>query len=430
MPDRRQLLSALGGLTFAASTAQAGSTTTPGTIDSARLTAVDQLLKELVDGGKLAGASAQVAQHGRVLHESFAGVADLADARRIAPDTIFRIYSMSKPVTACAVVLLQEDGALKLDDPVSTYVPELTDMRVWLEGEGETMRTEPARPIRVQDLLTHVSGISNSWNPGPIAPLYLQAGLRAGAYIHDPAIQGLPDVARRMAGVPLSFQPRSRWLYSFAPDIAGLVVERASGMSFGAFLRQRIFAPLGMVDTGFHVRPDDAPRMAASYGMAQGRLALIEAAAKSPFLKPPSAESGAAGLVSTLPDYGRFAAMLAGEGVVAGTRVMSRASARLMMASHVPAEVLGGTLDQFMGFGGGGTGGGLGQALGGVVIVDAAQSKAGGVNGEYGWGGAASTTFFAAPLLGLSAVLMTQLTPSGLLPLRDRLKAAVYGALI
>jgi CubicO group peptidase (beta-lactamase class C family) len=430
--DRRvRLGGAIAAATFTGAAEQAGAgRPTTRTLDPARLKSIEALLEALVSSGKLAGASAQVAQHGRKVYEAVVGLADISDGRPLRRDAVFRIYSMSKPVTACAVALLAEDGALKLSDPVTRFVPEFAEMTVYVGGEGEDLRTEPARPMTILDLLTHTSGISNSWNPGPIAPLYLKAGLRAGVYIHDPAIKGLPDVARRMADVPLTFQPGTRWLYSFAPDIAGLVVERASKMSFGAFLKRRIFDPLGMADTGFYVRPEAAPRLAASYAAPGGRLTLVDGAQASPFLNPPSAESGAAGLVSSLDDYGRFAAMLAGLGKLGETRVMSEATARLMMSSHVSQDILGDTLDRFMAFGGGGTGGGLGQALGGVVITDAAASKSGGEVGEYGWGGAASTTFFSTPSLGLSAVLMTQLTPSGLLPLRDQLKAAVYGALV
>lgn len=429
--NRRRLGRMLAGVAAAAPGAALAHLVPPAVdIDPARLGGVDALLDRLVARGLLAGASVQVAQHGRVLRERFVGQADIAAARRFGPDAILRLYSMTKPVTAAAIMMLYEDGALLLTDPVSKYVPEFAALRVHVAGEGEAMRTEPARPMRIVDLLVHTSGISNSWNPGPIAPLYVKAGLTAGTYIHDARIKGLPDVATRMATVPLTFQPGTRWLYSFATDIAGLVVERASGMGFGAFLETRLFRPLGMTDTGFFVPPDKAGRLASNYGLKAGALQLVEAGAGSPFLNPPSAQSGAAGLLSTLGDYGRFAAMLAQGGTYRGTTILSRAGAALMMSNHVPPAILADTLERFMAVGTGGSGGGAGYALGGAVLQDVGLSHNEGVQGEYTWGGAASTTFWAAPSIGLSVVMMTQLMPSGTLPLRDWLKAAVYRALV
>jgi len=427
--DRRRLLSAaamapLAAIPFSAARAKAVS----GKLNPKRLTAVSALIDSLVGEGKIAGGSARVSVKGEPMVEHYAGAADLASNRAIAPDTIYRIYSMTKPVTAAAVMILLDDGKLSLSDPVTRFLPEFENLRVYVGEEDGEMRTEPAQTMRILDLLAHTSGISNSWNPGPIAPLYRRLGLNAGKFIHDPEMKGLSDFAARLSHAPLQFQPGAQWLYSFSPDVAGLVVERASGMSFSAFLKARLFDPLGMKDTDFHVPADKASRLASMYSLKDGALVLAEAAKSSPFLTKPSAESGAAGLLSTLSDYDRFAAMLARLGRYDGGRILREETARTMMASHVSPEVLGQTLSKFMAFGAGGTGGGMGAALGGAVLVDPDLSDKPGVKGEYAWGGAASTTFFVVPELGLDAVLMTQLFPSGTLPLLDQLKAAVYKA--
>ncbi len=428
--NRRRLVSAaaitpLAALTFSNTRAR----TVSGRLNPKGLTAVGALVDALVGEGKIAGGAVKVSLKAKPLFERYVGAADLASKRVIAPDTIYRLYSMTKPVTAAAVMVLVDEGKLSLSDPVTRFVPEFEKLTVYVGEDNGEIRTEPAQIMRVIDLLTHTSGISNSWNTGPIAPIYRQLGLHSGKFIHDPDMKGLPDFAARMARAPLQFQPGTQWLYSFSPDIAGLVVERASGMSFGEFLKTRLFEPLGMRDTDFHVPADKAGRLASMYALKGGALVLAEAAEGSPFLTKPSAESGAAGLLSTLDDFDRFAAMLANLGQRAGVRVLREETARTMMTSHVSPDVLGQTLSKFMSFGAGGTGGGMGAALCGAVLVDPDLSDKPGVKGEYAWGGAASTTFFVVPELGLDAVLMTQLFPSGTLPLLDQLKAAVYKAM-
>lgn len=421
-------LAPMAALPLSAGWSPARAVAVSGKLKAKRLTAVGALLDALVSEGKVAGGSARVSVNGEAQFEHHAGAADLAANRAIAPDTIYRIYSMTKPVTAAAVMILVDDGKLSLSDPVTRFLPEFETLAVYAGEENGEIRTEPAQTMRIVDLLAHTSGISNSWNPGPIAPIYRKLGLNAGKFIHDPDMKGLPDFAARLAQAPLQFQPGTQWLYSFSPDVAGLVVERAAEMSFGAFLKARLFEPLGMKDTDFHVPADKAGRLASMYALKDGALVLAEAAEGSPFLAKPSAESGAAGLLSTLDDYDRFAAMLAQLGRRDGVRVLREKTARTMMANHVSKDVLGQTLSKFMAFGAGGSGGGMGAALGGAVLLDPALSSKPGVKGEYTWGGAASTTFFVAPDLGLDAVLMTQLFPSGTLPLLDLLKTAVYQA--
>jgi len=432
--DRRRLLTAAAASPIAALSSSfppsARASIVSGKIDPKRLDSVGALLERLVNEGKIAGGAARVAINGESVFERCAGMADIASGRAIAPDTIYRLYSMTKPVTAAAVMALVDDGKLKLDDPVEKFVPEFENLTVYVGEEDGEIRTEPAQTMRIINLLTHTSGISNSWTPGPIAPIYRELGLISGKFIHDPNINGLADVAARMAKAPLQFQPGTQWLYSFSPDIAGLVVERASGLSFGDFLKQSIFEPLGMTDTDFHVPPEKSARLANMYSLKEDSLILAEAADGSPFLNKPSAESGASGLLSTLGDFGKFASMLARDGKLNGKRVLSKHAARQMLSSTVSTEILGESLARFMAFGAGGSGGGMGFGLCGAVLLDPALSDAPGTKGEYTWGGAASTTSFVAPQLGLDAVLMTQLFPSGTLPLLDLLKTAVYEAVV
>ncbi|PQA87709.1 serine hydrolase domain-containing protein [Hyphococcus luteus] len=398
--------------------------------NKSRLKEAGALIDDLIDKRRIPGAGMRISRHGELLFEHYAGDADMASGKSIAPDTIYRAYSMTKPVTVAAVMILIDEGMVSLDAPVAYYVPEFSDLAVFVSNDGDAVKTEPAETMRVLHLLTHTSGISNSWNPGPISALYRKAGLVSAQYAYNPEINaGLPEFAARLAKIPLEFQPGSRWLYSFSPDIAGLIVERVTEESFGTFLKKRIFDPLGMKDADFLVPADKAERLANMYSLKDEELVLAEAAAESPFLQKPYVESGSAGLLCTLADYDRFADMLAGLGESGGVRIMSEDSARTMMSPHIGPDILGDVFKQFMGFASGGSGLGMEMALGGAVLTDPAIAETPGLKGEYSWGGAASTTFFSVPDAGLSATLMTQLFPSGTLPLRDMLKTAVYKAL-
>lgn len=427
-PNRRQLLALTAAAPFAG--LAGGCMTRRVSQVPAGLDASTAFLDELVADGRLPGGAIRISRNGEVLLEYFAGKADIESGRAIAADTIYRAYSMTKPVTAAAIMVLVDEGKVALQDPVARHVPEFEGLSVMPPADGEPPRTGPAGDMRIRHLLAHTSGLGNSWSPGPIAQRYRQAGLISTAYPYDPAFTGgLSEVARRLGEIPLQFEPGTQWFYSISTDIAGLVVERASGQSFGTFLKERLFDPLEMPDTGFHVPAAKAGRLASVYTAGTDGLSPSEAARESPFLSPPYVESGSAGLVTTLGDYGRFAAMLAGLGRSRGVRVLSEASARTMLSPQVPSEVLGARFGEFMDFATGGSGRGMSMALGGAVLAGPSASDVPGVQGEYTWGGAASTTFFAVPELGLEATLMTQLFPSGTIPLRDLLRQSVYGAL-
>ena len=382
------------------------------------LDALDPVVAQLrgfVEQGDLPFASLRVAQRGRVLAQ-----AHISGAETIGPESIYRIYSMTKPVVAAGAVLLIEDGELTLDMPVADVVPEFADLQVLGEGDARV----PARVMTVGHLLTHTCGLANSWGDARVAPLYRQAGLTAVAWMYDPAIGGLDGFARRLGQLPLEHQPGSDWLYGYGLDIAGLIIERLSGERLGDFLKRRIFDPLGMTSTGFFVPEDQADRLAGLYTAGEDGLTRMSSGAELTPLRRPLADSGSGALLSTLSDYGRFADMLAGRGAVNGARVMSADSARLMMTPWGPQEHIEPRLAQFYG---GRLEGRMGQALGGVTRLDDASGP--GSTGEYAWGGAAGTGFWATPGLGLSVTIMTQVMPAGATPSRDALRPLIYRAL-
>lgn len=375
-----------------------------------------QALKAFVDDGSLPFASIRVARHGETLLEAFHG-----GAGPVAADSLFRIYSMTKPVVAAAVVLLCEEGRLSLETPVGDIIPAFTRLTVAVDEAGNT---EPARPMTVAHLLTHSSGISNSWNGDAASRAYREAGLDAGTWMFNPAIGGLEGFAEKIAAVPLRFHPGDGWLYGYSLDIAGLVIQRVSGQSLGSYLRARLFDPLGMRDTGFSAPADSAARMTDLWTVRNGAAIVVERGATSASLRAPQTESGSAGLVSSLGDYGRFADMLACGGALGGVTVMTPESVTLMTSAYGPQDKVAAGLTRFAAVGLGGSGAGLAQALGGVsTLTDVAGP---GSRGEYSWGGAASTTFWAAPDIGLSVVVMTQRLPSGSVPLRDTLRPLIY----
>lgn len=411
-------LSALLGLALLA-TAGCAPVATP----SAQTVALDARIARFVDEAVLPGAVVLTARNGRVEHLAAFGSQDVADGAPMAPDTLFRIFSMTKPITAAAVMMLVDDGKVSLDEPVETYLPEFRANTVY-SPDGPV----PARPMTVAQLISHTSGLSYSFQPtSPVAAQYTAAGLAGGAWFHDPRIHGLSDFTARLAPIPLAFQPGERWHYSMGTDVAGALVERVSGLSFADFLQRRLFDPLGMKDTGFQVAPGQASRLATLYVRgAAGRMVATETGAASVFLQPPSAFSGGGGLISTAQDYYLFGQMLLNGGELNGRRVLSRRSVEAMTTNHLPASMGDAPLGEAAAFGYGATADGLGFGYGGAVVVDPTANGGYGSAGEYGWGGAANTLFWIDPKEQRVVVFMTQLLPSGALPLRDTLKQLVY----
>ena len=401
--------------------------------DGARLERItDHLVTRYVQPGKIAGCQALVARRGHVAYFRSLGVASLETRAPVRDDTIWRIYSMTKPVTSVALMTLYERGDLHLADPVHRFIPRWKDLRVCV-GDGAGSRlVEPDRPVSVRDLLTHISGLGYGSDPDhPVDRLYTEADLRGSDV-------DLEELTRRLGELPLKFQPGTRWHYSFATDVCARLVEVVSGRRFGDYLREVIFEPLGMADTGFAVPAGARDRLAANYQrQADKTLLLVDDPARSPYLAPRAMQSGGGGLVSTTPDYLRFAEMLRRGGELDGHRVLGRNTVRFMTRNHLPGGESIGDMAfgpgetgsrAVMGFGPGFAGAGFG--LGFSVTIDPVRSQVIGSPGEYSWGGAASTVFWVDPVEDMIVIFMTQLMPAGTFDFRGQLQALVHQALV
>ncbi len=356
------------------------------------------LLRSLVAEGAIAGAVAAVADRDRVTYLEAVGVQDLATRAPMTEATLFRIYSMTKPITAVAVMQVFEEGRFQLDDPVAKYLPEFSEVKV---GHGTSARP-PSRPITVEDLLLHTSGLSHR-----TSDLYRDLQVRSRA---DTLAQFITKITR----APLMEDPGTRFRYSEATTVLGRLLEIWTGQPFDRVLEQRLLGPLKMTSTRFWVPPDQRPRLATVYGPGpDGGLTPVEIEAV-PFTERPALLEGAVGLVSTVPDFLRFARMLLNDGALDGVRILKAETVRRMVANGLPPAVLQTR------------GGKMGWGLGNVsVVVDP-----GGLNplapvGEYGWDGTAGTIFWNNPATGRSIVLMTQSAPANPAGIRQRFKAAV-----
>ncbi len=390
---------------------------------------VGDYLQQLVDTGKFPGANVLILKDGKEAYYAQAGLMDVEARQPVRRDTIFRIYSMSKPVTTTAVMILVDEGKLKLSDPVTRYVPEFANLQVYTGMKDGVMQTEPARPMTVENLLTHTAGLTYAFQLTPVAAMYQRTPLGGDRWRFDPAYAGGGELARTMGSLPLAYQPGDRFHYSMALDVAALVVQRASGVPFAEFLQNRIFGPLGMKDSGFSMPASKGPRLASLYGPGPGGgLRVTDVGATSPLLKPIPGFSGGGGLLSTVDDYATFAEMLQEGGALKGHRILSRRALKAMMTNHLtPAQLV--ELKSTAGFGLGGSGDGLGFGYGGSVLTDGKSDKDPGSVGEYAWGGAASTTFWVDPVRHVVVVFMTQVVPPGRALVRDDLRNLTYQAL-
>ncbi|HVR28668.1 MAG TPA: serine hydrolase domain-containing protein [Thermoanaerobaculia bacterium] len=384
----------------------------------------DHLRRRYVEPGKLAGCLTLVARDGHVAWVSKLGERDRARHLPMTEDTIFRIYSMSKPITSVALMSLYEEGHFQLDDPVAKLIPEWRDLRVYRGGNHPTWLTEPcARPMTVRDLLTHTSGLTY----GFLERTNLDAAYRKLG-VGGP--EGtLRDMVLALAELPLEFSPGTRWNYSVATDVCGYLVEVFSGDRFDRFLERRIFAPLGMADTGFTVPDDAADRFAASYRRTPDKsLELLDDTEGSPYRRPRTFFSGGGGLVSTAADYLRFAQMLLSGGTLDGARILGPRTIALMTQNHLPAgqELAALATGAFSETTYDGTGFGLGF----WVLLDQVRAHSPSTPGELGWGGMASTVFWIDPAEDLVVLFLTQLTPSGTFDFRGQLRSIVYGAIV
>ena len=402
-------------------------------LSTARLERItEHLERNYIQPGKIAGAQVAVSRHGHLAYFHSFGQMDRERNRPMADDTIFRIYSMSKPITSVALMMLYERGYFQLNDPVSRFFPSWKDHRVFVSGPFENMQTvAPNRPVSMRDMLCHTGGLTYGAaleslgapeTKDAVADAYKAHGVRRGKG------ETLEEFMEKLAKVPLAYQPGERWLYSLSTDVCGALVERISGKRFDRYLQEEIFEPLGMKDTAFTVAADKQSRFAANYrrGADKG-LHLVDDPTTSDYLQEQTFFSGGGGLTGTTEDYLRFCEMLRRGGEFEGARILGPRTIELMHQNHLKGGrdltemAIGGfseTANEGVGFG-----------LGFASTMD--RVKSGSIAaGDYYWGGAASTIFWVDPVEDLSVVFMTQLMPSGAFNFRGQLKSIIYSSIV
>ena len=394
-----------------------------------RLAHISATAPEVIDQKQLAGAVTAVARCGKVAHFEADGMMDIAANKPMQKDTIFRIYSMTKPIAAAAVMMLCEEGKLQLDASASRYLPELGGLKVAAAADAETLSlVEADRDMTVRDLMRHTSGLPGAarYMAGQTAvdKRYREEGLHL---LHECDLQ---EMVARLGRIPLLYQPGTKWHYSIAADVLGRLIEVVSGQPFDVFLAERIFQPLGMVDTGFYVPAEKIDRLAGMHGPTpEGGLQIIDApeggtghVSENSFIEKPKFLSAGGGLVSTAADFARFCLMLSGGGALAGKRLMKTESVELMTRNHLPEHLI--PLDKkpdkrYAG---------LGFGLGVSVRVQQTDWVPASQVGEYGWIGGTSTEFWISPKDELVTITLAQHIPFS--ELSERVKPFVYDAIV
>jgi CubicO group peptidase (beta-lactamase class C family) len=404
---------------------------TPASPESAGMSkaAFDRLEAHLkhryIEAGRLAGTQLVVYRRGKVVHSAVQGFADLERKAPLKDDTIFRIYSMTKPITSVAFMMLVEEGRVGLDEPVHKYIPEWKNLGVFQAGIAPAFLTRPpARPMLIVDLLRHTSGLTYGFQQrSNVDAAYRE--MKIGEVEKSGTLQTMID---DLAKTPLEFSPGEAWNYSVSTDVIGYLIGKISGKPFETFLKERIFDPLGMDDTDFFVPAGKAHRLAACYSAdGKGGMTLQDDPAKSSFLSPPSFISGGGGLCSTAADYLAFCRALLNGGELDGVRLIGPKTLALMASNHLPGgrELPEMSRSMFSEAAYNGIGFGLGFS----VTMNPAQTLIPGSRGEYAWGGAASTAFWIDPAEELIAIFMTQLLPSSSYPVRRELRTMVYAGI-
>jgi CubicO group peptidase (beta-lactamase class C family) len=391
--------------------------------DSQRLAKLDAYMAKAVADGRVAGMSTLLARHGQIVSQKTYGVRSLATGAPMTRDTIFRLYSMSKPITGVAMMMLFEDGRWQLDDPITKFVPEFKSLKV-MTGTDAASIHDLKRPPTMRQLMSHTAGFGYGLaDQHPVDKLYREKGVLAS--------NGLAEMIRRTAEIPLMYEPGTQWYYSSAVDIQGYIVEKLSGQKFGEFLEQRIFKPLKMTDTAFYVPADKASRLAAVYAgnPKTGKIEEVKdlfGTAMPTYLEPPSMESGGGGLLGTIGDYARFAQMIANKGELDGARLLSPASIEMMGTNMIPKSVLVGSngigatrFTEAVGFG-----------LDFMVVMEPRAAGTLEGKGSMSWGGAAGTWFWVDPSDDLIFVGMIQrMGDTGGEPLGTMARTLTYQAL-
>jgi CubicO group peptidase (beta-lactamase class C family) len=398
---------------------------------------IDRHLRErYIEAGRFPGTQLMVYRRGQLVHNSSLGLADIERKVAVKDDTIYRIYSMTKPVTSIAFMMLVEEGRVALDEPVHKYIPEWKNLGVFQAGVWPAFLTRaPSQPMRIIDLMRHTSGLTYGFQQrGNIDAAYRE--LKVGEVEKAGTLQSMiADLTK----IPLEFSPGEAWNYSVSTDVIGYLIGLISGKPFEQFLQERIFDPLGMKDTGFFVPAEKAPRLAACYSASpqgamtfhatdrKGGLTLQDDPATSSFLSPPSFISGGGGLCSTSADYLTFCRALLNGGELDGVRLVGPKTLQLMTSNHLPD---GKTLPELSrSLFSEATYHGIGFGLGFSVTLDPARTLIPGSAGEYAWGGAATTSFWIDPVEELIAIFMTQVLPSTATPIRRELRTMIYSAI-
>jgi CubicO group peptidase (beta-lactamase class C family) len=392
-------------------------------LSAARLERItEHLNRNYIEPQKISGCQVAVARHGHLAYFRNLGHMDLERGKPMADDTIFRIYSMSKPITSIALMQLYEQGLFQLNDPIHRVIPSWREQKVYQGGEGEHMElVPPESPMTFRHLLSHTAGLSYGATSHPVDKLYT-----ANQVARDQG-ETLQSFVAKLANVPLHFSPGQRWLYSYATDVCGHLVEALSGTTLDQYFAEHIFEPLGMTDTAFHIDALKAERFAANYERAADKsLKLLDDPATSSYLSKPTFFSGGGGLTSTTADYLKFCEMLRCRGKVQGARIIGSRTLELMTRNHLSG---GGDLSTMaMGDFSETAYDGVGFGLGFAMSLDEVATGALGA-GDYYWGGAASTIFWVDPNEDLVVVFMTQLMPSATFNFRGQLKNIIYSAI-
>ena len=399
--------------------------------DNRRLNLITELCDRYVNDNKFPCAQIQVSYQGEVILRHTVGKADVETGRDLQENAIFRIYSMTKPLTSIALMQLYEKGLFLLEDKIDTLLPEFSDPQVLVGGSYTNPVLRPAQtPLTIRDMLMHTSGLTYAFHfSNNLDKMYRDSNLGSIAMrLNNDEVPDLEETVRRLSEMPLLFDPGTSWNYSMSTDVCGRLVEVISGMSLDEYLSEYITTPLGMPDTAFYVDKDKTERFTSNYAFTKkDPLTRIDNWETSPYLAKPTFLSGGGGLVSTIDDYQRFVTMLLNGGELEGERIIGRKTLQFMTSNHLPKQT---TLNEFgqstfsetamegMGFG-----------LGFSVLQDPIANAALGSQGQFAWGGAASTRFWVDPKEEITCVFMTQFMPSSFYPIRRELKAVVYQAL-
>jgi len=385
----------------------------------------EHLKRRYIDAGRFPGTQLLVFRRGKIVHSAVQGFADVERKAPVKDDTIFRIYSMTKPITSVAFMMLFEEGRVALDEPVHKYIPEWKNLGVFQAGTAPAFLTKPpSRPMLIVDLLRHTSGLTYGFQQrSNVDAAYRE--MKIGEVEKAGTLQSMIE---DLAKIPLEFSPGDAWNYSVSTDVIGYLVGKISGQPFEQFLKERIFDPLDMNDTDFFVPADKAHRFAACYSAdGKGGMTLQDDPTRSSYLSPPSFISGGGGLCSTAADYLTFCRALINGGELGGVRLIGPKTLALMTSNHLPGgrdlpEMSRSLFSEA-------TYNGIGFGLGFSVTMNPTQTLIPGSAGEYAWGGAASTAFWIDPAEELIAIFMTQVLPSSAYPIRRELRTMVYAGI-